>query len=814
MADQHRSPATPTPAGGPPTASLGPASRPHGWVTPGTRLGDRFVLLETIGAGGEAVVARARDEQLRTIVAVKLLRSDDDELQRRFVREAEMLANVQHPAIVRVLAHGRDHQANDGGGGDLYMALELLAGPNLGQRLIASGPLPWRQVVEIGIQIADALDAVHRKGLIHRDVKPGNIMLAEHGDPVRVKLIDFGFARVTESYRDPTGFVPEPRRRTAMGLAIGTPGYLPLEAGLAPADERFDVFGLGVTLYELLTGQLPGVEPLRPLHEVNHRCDAPADLGLVLAAALALEPGDRTQSAAELRCALAAIRNAHPERRTSSRLDGRYELISVLGTGAKGEVYLANHRGSGHDLALKFLRSSHPDDVLRFEREAKLLALLDAPALPRFYDFAAHLERPYIAMARATGLPAARYCLTSDKVRLRPDEVLEVGLQVARVLKYLHGRGVLHRDLNANNVMIELARTPRVTILDLGCAALTDEFYAHVSIRYLTPPETRVAIPDGGIETLTWSAPEVKAGQGWSGKSDVYSLGWLLFRLLTGKLPTIPGCDEPCSVQEYAPGCPDDLAAVVLDALQPRPADRPDAAQLERAFLEILEDAEDAEMIKRAEQPALEIPPSPQPVAVPPAPTAPPASTRGWTLFMNETATPEPKPSPVSAAPPANRLVPDQPSPTPAAANTRWRAGVLTAAVLVACAWWAGRVTAPSLPPASVESSPPATTLALTQDPPRPASASATPSTTEPPPQALPAMHSVLDNTAPKIRECIKRAGEVEVEYSTAVGRDQFARIKVLGDADQGPGDCIRALFADLRFTPTAPQTWIEEYSP
>ena len=75
-------------------------------------------------------------------------------------------------------------------------------------------------------------------------------------------------------------------------------------------------------------------------------------------------------------------------------------------------------------------------------------------------------------------------------------------------------------------------------------------------------------------------------------------------------------------------------------------------------------------------------------------------------------------------------------------------------------------------------------------------------------------MHSVLDNTAPKIRECIKRAGEVEVEYSTAAGRDQFARIKVLGDADQGPGDCIRALFADLRFTPTAPQTWIEEYSP
>ena len=777
---------------------------PRGAGAPGTRLGGRFVVLDRLGAGGGAVVVRARDEQLRSVVAVKLLRSQDMDLQRRFSREAELLANVRHPSLVQVLAHGRD-------GDNSYMALELVDGPNLSEQIATAGPMPWRQAIEIGVQLADALDALHRKGLIHRDVKPANIMLGTDG----VKLIDLGYARITEAYREPEGFTPKPRRPTGLGMAIGTPGYLPLEAGLVPADERFDVFGLAVTLYELLTGELPGIEPIRPLSEVYPGCDAPPDLGLVLAAALALEPADRTQSAAELGRALEAVRSAHPECRSSSLLDGRYERLSVLGTGAKGDVYLANHRGSGHDVALKFLRSTHPDDRRRFEREAKLLALLDAPALPRFYDFAAHLERPYIAMARATGLPAARYCLTSDKVRLKPAEVLEVGLQVARVLKYLHGRGVLHRDLNANNVMIELARTPRVTLLDLGCAALTDEFYAHASVRYLTPPETRVAIPDGGIETLMWSAPEVKAGQGWTGKSDVYSLGLLLFRLLTGKLPTLPGCDEPCPVQAYAPGCPDDLAAVVLDALQPRPADRPDAAQLERAFLEILEDAEDAEMIKRAEQPALEIPPSPQPVAVPPAPTAPPASTRGWTLFMNETATPEPspKPSPVSAAPPANGPVPDQRSPTPAAAKTRWRAGVLTAATLVACAWWAGRVTAPSVPPASVESSPPATTLALAQDPPHSAPASGTPSTTEPP-QALPAMHIVLDNTAPKIRECIKRAGEVEVEYSTAAGRDQFARIKVLGDADHGPGDCIRALFADLRFTPTAPQTWIEEYSP
>jgi serine/threonine protein kinase len=475
------------------------------------------------------VVATARDEQLRTIVAIKMLRSRDTELQRRFAREAEMLANITHPSIVRVLAHGRE-------GEDVYMALELIEGPNLGEHLAASGPLPWRQVVEIGIQIADALDTVHRKGLIHRDVKPANIMLARDGTQLRVTLLDFGFARITEDYREPAGFTPEPRRRTDVGMAIGTPGYLPIEAGLVPADERFDVFALGVTLYELLTGELPGIEPIRPLDEVNPACDAPPDLWLVLAAALALEPEDRTQSAAELGRALEAIRTAHPERRTSTRLDGRYELLGLLGTGAKGDIYLANHR-SGHDVALKFLRATDPHDLRRFEREAKLLALLDTPGLPRFFDYAPDAERPYIAMARAPGVPAVRFCRTSDKIRLKPAEVAEVGLQLARVLALLHERGVLHRDLNANNVMIELHRTPRVTLLDLGCAALTGAYYAHASLRYLTPPEARVDIPDGGIETLAWSAPEVRAGQGWSDRSDVYSLGLLLYRLLTGKLP-------------------------------------------------------------------------------------------------------------------------------------------------------------------------------------------------------------------------------------------------------------------------------------
>ena len=142
---------------------------------------------------------------------------------------------------------------------------------------------------------------------------------------------------------------------------------------------------------------------------------------------------------------------AHPER-GAKRIDGRYELIGLVGTGAKADAYLAVHRGAGHDVVLKFLRSREPDDILRFTREAKLLRTFDHPALPRFYDHAPEANPPYIAMAHAPGRPAARLC---SPPRLKPAAVAAVGVKLAQVLAVVHARGVLHRDLNANNVLID-----------------------------------------------------------------------------------------------------------------------------------------------------------------------------------------------------------------------------------------------------------------------------------------------------------------------------------------------------------------------
>jgi len=793
-------------------------------------LGDRFVLLKPLGEGGHAVVWRARDRLMRTLVAVKILRSPDPDQRRRFALEAEVLANLHNPNVVRAIARGVTPE------GQPYVALELVEGQSLRARLDAEGPLPWREVIEIGIQAAAALAALHGRGVIHRDVKPGNLMRTrDDGGGLVVKLIDFGVARLTADWdeRAQVDATPgPPRRRTDAGMAIGTPAYMPMEAGLGPPDERVDVYSLGVTLYELCTGVLPGIDPVRPLGEV---CDAPADLDVVLAAALALEPGDCTQTAAELGRALAAVRAAHPEHRPSALFDGRYELLAVAGTGAKGETYHAHHRGSGHDLALKLLRSAHPDDVHRFRREAQLLAMLDHPGIPRFYDYGPLAEPPYIAMACAPGVPAAKFCLRTDTSCLSFVEVAHVGLQLAGILAHVHARGVLHRDINANNVLIDLQRKPRVTLLDFGSAALTETFYRVTARRYLTPPESRVVIPDGGIETLRWAAPEARAGHGFTDKSDVYALGLLLFRLLTGKMPTSKGQDVPVSPRVYTRACPEELAYAVLSALNPDPRERPSATQLAAQ----LEDVLAAEPPEAVAPPVASGPPVPSSAgspAAPPVASEPLAgTTRGWTRFMAATAEPAnagPGPSPAAAQDGPAKVLPFHPRdilergttlepdfapaipvarPAPRRSRAAWAAVLLLCAAVLGL-WSTRRLDTGPSPPTTVsttsEGSP-------KRDPTAAARATPTRTTSLETGVALPTMRDALQQVSRPLLDCARLAGGVLlVEYRTAEHRERFAGTRVVGEESPAVLRCVDEALAPVRFAPAPAQTITEEYIP
>jgi len=757
-------------------------------------LGGRFVLLDDVPDGSGAVVVRAQDQRFPRLVAIKLLRSNNADTRRRFLQEGELLAAIDHPGIVDVLDRGAD-------GDDLYMALELIDGPDLWDFQDArSRPMPWRDAVEVGVQIASALHAVHRKGLVHRDVKPANIMLAESGERMRVKLIDFGIAGITENYRAPQGSTP--RRPTTVGTALGTPGYLPLEAGLVPANPLFDVYGLGATLYELLTGELPE-EPLQPLRDVCPDCDAPEDLEIVLTAALALEPQDRTQSAAELGRALEAVRAAHPDLgEPSERIEGRYELIGLAGTGGKADVYVATHRGTGHDVVLKFLRSSDPEEGLRFTREAKLLQTFNHPALPRFYDYSPGARPPYIAMAHAPGRPAARLC---SPPRLRPLEVAAVGLKLAQVLAVMHGRGVLHRDINANNVLIDA--TGAVTLIDLGCAELTQKFYDVPAgeQRYLTPPEARVAISDGGIGQFQWSAPEVRAGRPSTDKSDVYSMGHLLFRLLTGKLP-VRNADPPTSPQRYASTCPDDLAEAVSKTLNVDPSQRPSAAEFAATLKDVLETEEELRERILAQTAQLDRPP----LRLVPTPRG----MKDWTQHPVPDASSEDDVPSLAKVEPLN-LAPA--TATPSGRRPRlWQAAFI-GVVSLAAAWGFSMLGRPKDPDASLASlSAPAPEQRLQESP-----ASSSPSL---PSQSLPASsppplltsEAALDGKATEaLRLCSKLAGGLLfVEFKILQQGIRFDSATVSGSTTPDLDRCVSNAVAGVRFQAQGADTFTKEYTP
>src|ERR1700726_2452516 len=219
-------------------------------ILPGRRLGP-YEILSPIGAGGMGEVYRARDTRLDRTIAIKVLPAhlaDRLELRERFEREARTIASLNHPHICTLYDVG--HQD-----GIDYLVMEYLEGETLAQRLV-KGPLPLDQVLQYAIDIADALDKAHRKGVPHRDLKPGNIMLTKSG----TKLLDFGLAKLKQEVAPanvqlsqlPT--VNDPL--TAQGSIVGTLQYMaPEQLEGKEVDARTDIFAFGAVVYEMAPGK-------------------------------------------------------------------------------------------------------------------------------------------------------------------------------------------------------------------------------------------------------------------------------------------------------------------------------------------------------------------------------------------------------------------------------------------------------------------------------------------------------------------------------------------------------------------------------
>ena len=214
------------------------------YLIAGARLGP-YEIIAPIGAGGMGEVYSARDTRLNRVVAIKVLpphRSGDSDARARFEREARATASLSHPSICAVFDVG--HEA-----GHDYLVMELLEGDTLHQRLIR-GSLTVAALVDIAVDLADALDSAHTRGLIHRDLKPANIFLTTRGQP---KILDFGLAKVVALIG---GTTLEERGLTSPGAMVGTMVYMsPEQLRGEPLDARTDLFSLGLVLYEMATGQ-------------------------------------------------------------------------------------------------------------------------------------------------------------------------------------------------------------------------------------------------------------------------------------------------------------------------------------------------------------------------------------------------------------------------------------------------------------------------------------------------------------------------------------------------------------------------------
>jgi serine/threonine protein kinase len=294
-----------------------------------TTLG-RYRIVGELGRGAMGTVYRAHDPLIEREVAIKTLHPDLPpdviaEVRERFLREAKSAGRLNHPNIVTIFDVGEQD-------GVAYMAMELLEGRSLQQILTESARLPFQTIADLIAQIADALDRAQQLGIVHRDVKPANIVVSASG---HAKLTDFGVA-----------FVPA-STMTQTGTMIGSPRYMSPEQVLGlPIDPRSDIFSLGVVLYEMLAGRAPFVRPgdstIFPLinriaaepHPPVTQLDpsVPAAFDVILCKALAKKPEDRYQRAGEMAKDLRNLRNLEPPRIAPAPADDEKTMVRARGS--------------------------------------------------------------------------------------------------------------------------------------------------------------------------------------------------------------------------------------------------------------------------------------------------------------------------------------------------------------------------------------------------------------------------------------------------------------------------------------------------
>ena len=586
-----------------------------------------FRVERLIGRGGMAAVYYGQDVRLRRPVAIKVIDArfrDNPTYAERFVREAQTIATWRNDHVVHI------HYAGDEGG-LYYFVMEYIEGTDLGKYLARCAArherVPHKEVIRIGRAIADALDYAHQRGVIHRDVKPANVLLS---DDNRIVLTDFGLAMDVQ--------------QGSFGEVFGSSLYVAPEQARRSADAvaQSDQYALGVILYQMLTNVLPFDDPSPASVALQHLTRTPppprqinpalnAETEAVLLKVLSKAPADRYARCRDLIDALeqslglatanlktvpskSTLLGAGDETLLGMQLD-EYRLEALLGSGGMARVYRARDTQLNRLAAIKVIDvpfRADADYEARFRREAQAIAQLDHPNIVRLYRYGEVSGVLYMAMQYVEGRDLETILEENLKqgTRLPSERIKRVVTDVCAALDYAHAKGVIHRDVKPANILID--STGRAILTDFGLALLVDtgtrgEIFG--SPFYIAPEQ---AISSANVTR----------------QSDLYSMGVIVYEMFTGRPPFM--ADNPLDIallhMTETPRLPSQLNsqitpqldAVILKALAKEPNERyQTGAELVNALDEALQATVVAAPIVPTPSKEYTLPPIPAAVAVP-----------------------------------------------------------------------------------------------------------------------------------------------------------------------------------------------------
>ncbi len=531
-------------------------------LAPATILGN-FEIAARIGAGGMGEVYRAHDKKLGRDVAIKVLatkRERDARATARFEREARLLAALNHPNVATIYGF---EVSSDGSQEISYLVMELIDGETLDE-LIRKRAFETSDAVPVLLQIAGGLEAAHDRGIVHRDLKPPNIKITSDG---LVKILDFGIAK-----RQETDVTLAATRdvQTEEGAVAGTLSYMsPEQIRGDQVDKRSDIWAFGCVAYEMVTGRLAfgGESPSERVGAILGRTpdttllpeDFSRPLRQLLDRCLEKDPRRRLRDIGEARIQIEAVAQREALRtssdiglfddvpgwqpQTGEAIPGRpnWRLVERLGEGGFGDVWLAEHARSEAQRVFKFCVD---EERLRgLKREIVLLRLLrrslgERPDIAQVYDWQLDLEPRFLETQYTDGGDLARWCEAQGGVEeVALEQRLELVAQVAVALAAAHGAGVLHKDVKPSNVLIGgNAEHPQALLADFGIGLVAEAEAVSAGLTVMGLGDSLLSDESPGLGTHLYIAPELLEGKEATIRSDIFSLGVVLYQMVVGDL--------------------------------------------------------------------------------------------------------------------------------------------------------------------------------------------------------------------------------------------------------------------------------------